>query len=233
MKNALNKLVVKKVYNKTAGYYDLYHRIGTYDLDNRGRKYLVNKIVKDGDLILDAGGGTGTTTILALKKGGQNTRAVILDISENMLKKAKEKAIVYNLDKRISFKEGDMYDIPYPDNHFDAVISTYSTCPLENPANAVGEMLRVLKINGLLGIAHSCDSKNKVERVLSNWIESVIWKFPMLSLGCRKFDLSEDLKQLKVNIIEDKTIGFIPWFFKLLVLQKKANKNETSVEGAG
>lgn len=224
MKKALNKILIQRIYNKTSEYYDLYHRFGTFNIDNKGRKYLINKIVKDGDLILDAGGGTGTTTILALKKGGKNTKAVILDFSENMLKKAKEKATANNLEKRISLKAGDMYDIPFPDNHFDAVISTYSTCPLEDPVNAVNEMLRVLKINGLLGIAHSCESKNKVAQIISNWIESIIWKFPRLSLGCRKFDLSNDLKSMNINIVEDKIIGFIPWFFRLLILQKKTIK---------
>jgi ubiquinone/menaquinone biosynthesis C-methylase UbiE len=116
-----------------------------------------------------------------------------------------------------------MYNIPFPDHHFDVVISTYSTCPLENPANAVREMLRVLKINGLLGIAHSCEPENKFAQIISNWIESIIWRFPRLSLGCRKFDISDDLKSMKINIIEDKIIGFIPWFFRLLIIQKIGN----------
>ncbi len=223
MKKALDKLLVKRIYDKSSDYYDLFHRLGTFNLDNKGRKYLVNKIVKDGDLILDAGGGTGTTTILALKKSGIHTKAVILDFSENMLKKAKDKAIANNFDDRISLKVGDMYDIPFPDNYFDAVISTYSTCPLENPINAVREMLRVLKINGLLGIAHSCESRNKLAKIISNWIESIIWKFPRLSLGCRKFDISDELKNMKTTIIEDRIIGFIPWFFRLIILQNKDN----------
>ena len=116
MKKALDKILLKRIYNRTSSYYDLYHRLGTFNLDNKGRKFLVDRIVNDGDLILDAGGGTGTTTILALKKGGKNSKAVILDFSENMLKKAKDKAIENKLEKRISFKLGDMYDIPFPDN---------------------------------------------------------------------------------------------------------------------
>ena len=223
MKNGLAKIQVKRIYNKSSKYYDLYHKIGTYNLDNKGRKYLVNKIVKDGDLILDAGGGTGTTAFLALKKAGKNTKVVIMDFSENMLEVAKKKAIANKLEDQITLKVGDMYDIPFPDNYFDVVISTYSTCPLENPANAVREMVRVLKKDGLLGIAHSCEPENKFAQKISKWIESIIWKFPRLSLGCRAFDMSEDLKGMNINLVEDKIIGIIPFFFRLLIIQKKDN----------
>jgi len=221
MTQALAKNQVKRIYDKSSGYYDFYHKLGTFNLDYKGRKYLVNKIVQDGDLILDAGGGTGTSAILALQKGGNNAKAVILDISENMLEKARQKANSNDFGDQISIQVGDMYHIPFPDNYFDVVISTYSTCPLEAPLIAVKEMLRVLKKDGILGIAHSCDPKNKTAQKISAWIESYIWRFPRLSLGCRKFDLSPDLKNLKVTILDDKIIGIIPWFFRLLILQKK------------
>jgi len=221
MREALDKNWVKSIYNKTSAYYDWMHRFGTFSLDQRGRKYLVNRIVKDGQTILDAGGGTGTTAILALEKGGPNIKVVVLDFSEEMLKEAERKAKVHNIGGRLTVKVGDMYDIPFPDNYFDAVISTYSTCPLENPAIAVKEMLRVLKPNGHLGIAHSCEPDNKISRKISNCIDSFIWRFPRLSLGCRSIDLSNDIKAMNVNVIENKVIGFVPWFFRLIILEKK------------
>jgi ubiquinone/menaquinone biosynthesis C-methylase UbiE len=164
MLKALHQELVKKTYDNTSKYYDLFHSWGTFSLDQKGRKYLVKKIVKEGDLILDAGGGTGSTSILALKKSGKKTKAVVLDFSENMLEQAKYKARNNNLEARLTIKVGDMYDIPFPDNYFDVVISTYSTCPLENPANAVKEMLRVLKKNGLLGIAHSSQPDTRLTK---------------------------------------------------------------------
>jgi ubiquinone/menaquinone biosynthesis C-methylase UbiE len=201
----------------------LLHKLGTFSIDQRGRKYIVNRIVKNGDLILDAGGGTGTTSILALKISGEKTRSVILDFSENMLIKAKEKAKANKLEDRISVKVGDMYEIPFPDNYFDVVISTYSTCPLEKPSNAVKEMLRVLKKNGRLGIAHSSQPDNRIEKKISDWVELIVWRFPKLSLGCRNIDLISDIKNMNVKIIENKLIGFIPWYFKLIILEKIEN----------
>jgi ubiquinone/menaquinone biosynthesis C-methylase UbiE len=86
---------------------------------------------------------------------------------------------------------------------------------------AVKEMLRVLKKGGLLGITHSTYSNNKIVKWISNIIENIIWKFPRLSLGCRNISLENDIRKLDVDIIEEKTIGIIPFFFKILIIKKK------------
>ena len=220
MKKGLNKGKIRKIYNKTANYYDMFHNIGTLGSDERGRNLLVNRIVKKNNHVLDAGGGTGTTSIKAGYKVGEKGKIVILDLSENMLKKAKNKITKLNILDKFEFKVGDIYQIPYPQNTFDVVLSTYSTCPLEDPMKAVKEMLRVLKKDGLLGIAHSTDSENKLVKFISDIIEKIIWLFPRLSLGCRNISLSEGIRKLDVEIIEEKTIGIIPFFFKILIVKK-------------
>ena len=220
MKAALSYDLIKKVYNKTAGYYDRYHNLGTYGLDERGRKFLVNKIVKPGDYILDAGGGTGNTALKALRKAGRGGKAVVLDFSSGMLKKAMQNAEKTGFRDAMEISEGDMYDIPFPDNTFDDVFSTYSTCPLADPVLAVKEMLRVTKVNGLLGIAHSTNPSGKITRLLSAGIEYFIWKFPALSLGCRNIHIIDDIKRLPVEVVEDRIIGFIPFYFRLIIFKK-------------
>jgi ubiquinone/menaquinone biosynthesis C-methylase UbiE len=199
----------------------MFHNLGTLGLDERGRNILVDRTVKENDYVLDAGGGTGITAIKAGDKVGDNGKAVILDLSEKMLGLARKKIEELEMIKKFELKVGDMYQIPYPDETFDTVLSTYSTCPLENPMNAVQEMLRVLKKGGLLGIAHSTDSNNKIAKWISNKIENIIWKFARLSLGCRNISLVNDIRKLDVDIIEEKTIGIIPFFFKILIVMKR------------
>ena len=190
--------------------------------DERGRNILIDKTIKENDYVLDAGGGTGITAIKAGYKVGDNGKVVILDLSENMLKQAGEKIDRLNMSDKFELKTGDIYQIPYPDNTFDVVLSTYSTCPLEDPMKAVFEMLRVLKIGGLLGIAHSTDPDNKIAKWISSKIENVIWRFPRLSLGCRNISLIDGIRKMNVDIIEEKIIGFIPIFFKILVIKKSS-----------
>ncbi len=221
MKSALNYDLLQNVYNKTASYYDRFHNLGTYGMDERGRNFLVNKIVKPGNFILDAGGGTGTTTLKALRKTGPDGKVVLLDFSENMLDKARVKAAALSLESRIQFCAGDMYNIPFPDNNFDVVLSTYSTCPLADPLSAVAEMVRVTKKEGLIGIAHSTDAENKITKWMSGRIESVIWRFPRLSLGCRNIHIIDGIKKMDVEIVENKVIGFIPFYFRLIILKKR------------
>ena len=220
MKSAYSNDQVHEIYNKSAAYYDVYHSLGTLGSDDKGRNILVRHAVGENDYVLDAGGGTGITAIKAGKKAGEKGRVVILDQSEGMLEQAKNKIERMGLSSRFQTELGDMYHIPYPDETFDTVLSSYSTCPLENPLNAVKEMLRVLKKGGLLGIAHSTDPENRFAKFISDCIESLIWKFPRLSLGCRNISLEEDIKNLNVEIVFRKIVGHIPFFFKILVLKK-------------
>jgi ubiquinone/menaquinone biosynthesis C-methylase UbiE len=220
MLKGLQKIDLKKIYNKTAYYYDFYHSIGTYGFDGKGRKLIVDKIIEENDYVLDAGGGTGTTGIRAGSVVGEKGKVVILDLSENMLDRAKIKINKLGMAERFDLKVGDMYSIPYPDDTFDKVMSTYSTCPLEDPIEAVKEMVRVLKKGGLLGIAHSTDPENKIAKWISSKIEGFIWRFPRLSLGCRKISLVDGIKKMNVDLIEQTIIGMIPFYFKILIIRK-------------
>ena len=221
MRDALEKDKVRYIYNKTASYYNVYHNLGTFGSDERGRNILVNRIIKVNDYVLDAGGGTGLTALKAGRKVGEKGKVVILDLSENMLEKARKKIEASGLAEIFELKIGDMYEIPYENETFDKVLSTYSTCPLENPLNAVKEMLRVLKKGGLLGIAHSTDSDKKIVKWISDKIEGIIWKFPRLSLGCRNISLVNEIRNMNVDIVEEKIIGILPYFFRILIIRKK------------
>lgn len=220
MLKALHQDKVRHIYNRNSSFYDRLHNLGTYKLDQKGRTYLVEHTVKNGDKILDAGGGTGTTTFLALAKSGPDTTSVILDFSEGMLEKAREKAAALHFTERIETKVGDMYEVPYPNNQFDVVLSTYSTCPLTDPAQAVIEMVRVTRPGGLVGIAHSCEAENAFARKVSNVIERFIWLFPRLSMGCRNINLLPAIERMNVELVENKLIGFVPWYFRVLILKK-------------
>lgn len=194
--------------------------MGTMGLDGKGRDIIVGKTVSGNKYVLDVGGGTGTTAIKAAQKLDSNGKVVLLDLSEGMLERGRKIIEELNLQDKIELHKGDMYEIPFPDNTFDVVLSSYSTCPLEDPLLAVREMLRVMKKDGLLGIAHSVDSDNALARWISSQVEKVIWRFPRLSLGCRNINLIDGIKEMNVEIIENSIIGHIPFFFKILIVKK-------------
>lgn len=220
VKIALTANDVRQIYDKTSSYYNTLHTWGTFGGDEKGRNLLIEGTVREDDCVLDAGGGTGLTAIKAAKKVKKNGKVVILDLSEGMLEQARKKIDRSEAIDNIELKLGDMYQIPYPDETFDSILSAYSTCPLDDPLNAVREMLRALKAGGLLGIAHSTDPGGKIAKWISSSLENILWRFPRLSLGCRNISLANDIGKLDVDIISERTIGAVPFFFKILILKK-------------
>ncbi len=219
MLKALDHHTLLKTYRKKAKHYDFYHRTVTIGSDQKGREMIVEKTVKPGDIVLDAGGGTGTSALMAAHVVGNNGKVVLLDLSTYMLDVAKKKAKEASFDN-IEFIEGDMYELPFEDNHFDVVLSSYSTCPLQDPGKATLEMLRVLKPGALLGIAHSTVPDNKLMKWIARKVERLIWLFPALSLGCRAVEVLPALKKTTATIRLNKKIGFPLWPFRILIVQK-------------
>jgi len=222
MVNPLSKDKLKSVYNKVSPWYDFQHSLVTLNSDQRGRELLVSKTVRHGDAVIDAGAGTGTTALMAAKVAGQSGKVTLYDFSEGMLNKARQKAREAHLTDRLIFDQGDMTQLPYPDNSFDVALSTYSMCPLYDPAVAARELYRVVKPGGKIGVAHSTDPSNKVVKKLADWAEDLYWKIPELSLGCRAVEVLPALKESGGKLLFKKKIGFPLWPFLVFVVEKNS-----------
>jgi ubiquinone/menaquinone biosynthesis C-methylase UbiE len=100
---------------------------------------------KPGDVVLDAGCGTGVFTLDILSRG----QVVGLDISLPMLIHAKKKL------KGFSFQAvlGDMLTLPFRENSFDKVISVTALEFIENSKDAVRELFRVTQKGGCIVVA--------------------------------------------------------------------------------
>ncbi len=183
---------------------------------------LVDYAVNEGDEVLDCGSGTGSTGIMAAKKVGRGGKVTLFDLSDEMLSVAREKVVGENLQERVAFQTGDMVHLPFNDNSFDVVLSTYSLCPVYDPMKAALELYRVTKPGGRLGIAHSTQPKNAVVKHLADWVETMAWHFPWLSMGCRSVAVLAALKDTGAKVILTRTIGVPLWPFLVLILEKPA-----------
>ena len=76
---------MKSIYARIAERYDAQHGIITARADERGRRLLVDRAVREGDRVLDCGSGTGSTGILAARRVGPRGRVTLFDLSESML----------------------------------------------------------------------------------------------------------------------------------------------------
>ena len=220
VRDALNTRKLKGVYDRVAKRYDFQHSIFTAGSDQRGRKILVEKSVKPGDRVLDCGSGTGSTALLAAQKVGKSGKVMLFDLSDGMLAVAKERAQEAGFRERVEFQTGDMLNLPFEDNSFDAVLSTYSICPLHDPAKGALELYRVLKPGGHIGIAHSAEPEKPLVKWLADRVEWLVWHIPSISLGCRPVSVLSGLNQAGGKIVFEKRIGIPLWPFAVFVLEK-------------
>ena len=101
--------------------------------------------IAEGDLIIDAGCGTGN---FSLKLACKGARVVGVDISLRMLTIAREKAACEGLD--VDFVEMDLHRLGFPDDTFDGAVSVTTFEFLMDPNKAFSELMRVLKPGGQL-----------------------------------------------------------------------------------
>ena len=104
--------------------------------------------VKEGDKVLDVGCGTGTLALRLKKQAGNKGFVAGIDASSEMLKQAKIKADKENI--RLDLRVASIEKIPFSDNFFDVVTSTWVIHQLSLPLKKKGikEIFRVLKVGG-------------------------------------------------------------------------------------
>jgi len=93
-------------------------------------------------LVFDAAGGTGKWTIPIAKHG---PKVILGDISEGMLKVAKEKIAREGLQERVEVKECDLRQLDFEDGTFDMVFCEHALCFIKEQDKVVKELVRVLK----------------------------------------------------------------------------------------
>jgi len=223
MREGLSVEKLKKVYGRIATRYDIQHSVLTAKADQRGREILVKSAVKEGKEVLDCGAGTGTTGILAAQKVGPNGKVTLFDLSDAMLSVARKKVSRDGLQDRVTFQTGDMVHLPFDDDRFDAVLSTYSLCPLYDPRKGALELYRVTRPSGMIGVAHSAEPPNKIVKWLADRFEGIAWRFPWLSMGCRSVDVLPALVGAGGRVVFCKMIGVPLWPFLVFVVEKQAS----------
>jgi ubiquinone/menaquinone biosynthesis C-methylase UbiE len=150
---------------------------------NQGRKSILSRIKEE--KVLEIGFGTA----INLKFYPENVKHIIaIDANEGMLKQAKKKIDESKIKVEMIHQSSE--SLPFDDNSFDAVVSTYTLCSIKNVDVALKEIYRVLKPNGrYYFLEHGLADKPFTQKLqhLLNPIQN-IW-----ADGC---NLNRDMKKL-------------------------------------
>jgi radical SAM protein with 4Fe4S-binding SPASM domain len=228
IKGHVTKTVKKKfskaAYNPVADYYcptgynpeDLSH-IPNEVLDvsyGCGNPAALADIAK-GETIVDLGAGGGIDCFIAAKKLGKKGRVIGIDITDEMLEKARESAkkvaevLGYDI---VEFKAGNIMEMPVESDSVDLVISNCVINLTEDKAKVLEEIYRILKPGGRFIISDIVSDKpvpGYLKRdkelwnaCLSGALTDAKFKETAVDAGFSKVNMTKNYLYKKVEYIE-------------------------------
>ncbi len=105
--------------------------------------------LRAGQKVLDVAAGNGNATLAAARRWCD---VVSTDYVASLLERARLRASAESLP--VDFREADAENLPFADNTFDAVLSTFGVMFTPNQERAASELLRVSKPGGRIGMAN-------------------------------------------------------------------------------
>jgi ubiquinone/menaquinone biosynthesis C-methylase UbiE len=156
--------------------------------------------IAQGDNVLDLCSGFGSSLRFLAKKFG--IRGYGLDISPYMVEQATRRTRAEGLEGQITYQQGSVYQVPWPDSSFDVVWGEDAWCYLDSKEDLIKEAVRVLKPGGVVAFSDwmtgpSGLSADEAERIHSfmkfPYTESLTSYEGLLKKSGMRMKFSEDL----------------------------------------
>lgn len=160
--------------------------------------------LKEGETVLDLGSGPGLDCFLAADRVGKNGKVIGVDMTPEMLEKARDNARKGNF-PNVEFRLGEIENLPAADNSIDVVISNCVINLSPDKQRVFQETFRVLKPGGRIMVSDVVLSKELPDS-LRNSVDAYI--------GCISGAITKDeyLEIVKgagfqeVGIVDEMTI---------------------------
>lgn len=137
------KAALQKIFDQIAGHYDGINSVLSFRFDESWRRRAVRQtLTGDEQTLLDLGVGTGKFLSRFLRAKRWHLAAGI-DFSSEMLERAEER-----LPADCRLVQGDIHDLPFEDETFDLVVSSFTLRSVKDRDRFFREVRRVLRPRG-------------------------------------------------------------------------------------
>ena len=153
--------------------------------------------LKEGETVLDLGSGAGFDCFLAANKVGEKGKVIGVDMTPEMIEKARENAIKENYGN-VEFRLGEIDDLPVADNAVDIVISNCVINLAPDKSKVFKEAYRVLKPGGRMMVSDIVLIKDLPEKI----IDSIDAYVGCVSGAIKMVDYLKAIKDTGFNKVE-------------------------------
>ena len=168
----MDESAIKTAYRRWAPVYD-----NTFGwVASEGRKHAVEIINQSRGRVLEVGVGTG----LSLPAYRRQLEIVGIDLSPEMLAKARERVAQLGLTNVTGLHEMDAGDLKFPDASFDTVVAMYVMTVVPDPEKVMRELARVCRPGGEVLIVNHFSTEEGmrgwVERRMAPFADKLGWR---------------------------------------------------------
>lgn len=205
----IDEAAVRSAYRRWAPVYD--HTFGRFTTE--GRRHAVEIINQRRGRVLEVGVGTG----LSLPNYGRHLKIVGIDLSPEMLEKAREKVDEERLTNVTGLHEMDASALTFGSGEFDTVVAMYVITVVPDPEKVMRELARVTKVGGQVVLVNHFSQDDGVR----GWVERRMAPFAD-KLGWRPvFNLDRVMVCENLKVVDRRALR--PWgLFTMLRFEKTA-----------
>jgi phosphatidylethanolamine/phosphatidyl-N-methylethanolamine N-methyltransferase len=214
----MDEASIKSAYRRWAPVYD--NTFGRFTTE--GRRHAVEIINQRHGRVLEVGVGTG----LSLPEYRRGLEIVGIDLSPEMLDKAREKVDEEGLTNVTGLHEMDATELTFPTASFDTVVAMYVMTVVPDPEKVMRELARVCKVGGEVILVNHFSQEEGVR----GWVERRMAPFAD-KLGWRPvFDVDRVMVCDNLTVVGRRALR--PWGLFTMLRFEKIREVVPQVEAA-